>query len=78
MKILNWMVLKGSSLSGRSGSFPHRSLFKGRHVKASSESGAGPWPLEESTKECVRPGEMSDKLLGWSLKRVFSSSPTLR
>ena len=27
-------------------------------------------------KECVRPGEMSDKLLRWSLEEVFSSSPT--
>ena len=51
-----------------------KSLIKGRHVEASPESGAGLRPFEESTKECVRPGEMSDKLLRWSLENVFSSS----
>ena len=47
-------------------------------MEASCESGAGPRSFEASTKKCVRPGDMSDKLLGWSLEEVFSSSPTHR
>ena len=47
-------------------------------MEAEPKSGAGLRPFEESTKECVRPGEMSDKLLRWSLEKVFSSSPTTR
>ena len=55
--------------------FPSRFLFKVRHAKASSGSDAGP-RFVDSLKECVRPGEVSDKLLRWSLEKVFSSSPT--
>ena len=55
-----------------------KALIKGRHVEASLVSGAGPRTFAESTKERGRPGEMSDKLLRWSLEKVFASSPTPR
>ena len=83
MKILNWGS-DGFLVHKRIEAYPEglevllKSLFRGRHVEASSESGAGPRSFEESPKECVRPGEMSDKLLRWSLEKVFASRPTPR
>ena len=57
------------------GSFPRVPCSREEHAKASSGSDAGPRSSVESMKECARPGEMSDKLLRWSLEKVSSSSP---
>ena len=46
------------------------------HAKAPSEIEAGSLSSLESMKGCVSPGEMSDKLLGWSLEKVVSSRST--
>ena len=83
MKILNWGS-DGFLVSQRVEAYREglevflKFLFKGKHVEASPKGGAGPRSFEESTKECVRPGDMSDKLLRWSLEKVFSSRPTPR
>ena len=46
------------------------------HAKISSENEAGSLSSLGSMKGCVRPGEISDTLLRWSLEIVFSSRPT--
>ena len=59
-------------LETRGWKFSSRSPPKGKSVK--NEAGQG--SSLESMKECVHPGEMSDKLLRWSLEERFSSRST--
>ena len=67
-------LIRGGLSDGLSFSLPRG--WREESAKASSENEAGSLSSLESMKECVRPGEMSDKLLGWSLEIVISSRPT--
>ena len=69
MKILEIRCWKFSSLSPVQGK---------ERAKASSEDEAGSLSSLGSIEGCVRPGEMSDKLLGWSGKSVFLAFHTPR
>ena len=56
----------------RSWKFSSRSLFKGqKRAKASSGSDAGSLSFVESMNGCVHQEKVSDKLLVWSLEKVF-------